>query len=141
MGNNLVVAIYIISVALLAALSAALTSLGVLSLRRAEQDDETVDWLHRRAAEDPVHTGVALGIARSTAMLAVVVSAVALVHAAGPVGAGVFAAASLLLPTFAARALALEGAGSLLRVVRPIVIPVVYLVRPVAILGSKLLGR
>lgn len=141
MGNNLVVAIYIVSVALLAALSAALTSLGVLSLRRAEQDDDTVDWLHRRAAEDPVHTGVALGIARSAAMLAVVVSAVALVHAAGPVGAGVFAAASLLLPTFAARALALEGAGSLLRVVRPIVIPVVYLVRPVAILGSKLLGR
>jgi CBS domain containing-hemolysin-like protein len=91
--------------------------------------------------DDPVHTGVALGIARGAAMLGVVVSAVALVHAAGPVGAGVFAAASLLLPTFAARALALEGAGSLLHVVRPIVIPVVYLLRPIAIVGSKLLGR
>jgi CBS domain containing-hemolysin-like protein len=141
MGSTLVVVIYVASVAFLAALSAALTSLGVLSLRRSEQDDEDGDWLHRRAVDDPVHTGVALGIARAVAMLSVVVSAVALVHAAGPVGAGVFAAASLLLPTFAARALALEGAGSLLRVVRPVVIPVVYLLRPVAILGSKLLGR
>jgi CBS domain containing-hemolysin-like protein len=140
MGSSLIVAIYIISVTFLAALSAALTSLGVLSLRRAE-DDAGGDWLHRRAVEDPVHTGVALGIARAAAMLAVVVSAVAMVHAAGPVGAGVFAAASLLLPTFAARALALEGAGSLLRVVRPIAIPVVYFLRPIAILGSKLLGR
>jgi CBS domain containing-hemolysin-like protein len=141
MGSSLVVAIYIVSVGFLAALSAALTSLGVLSLRRVEQDDTAGDWLHRRAIEDPVHTGVALGIARGAAMLAVVVSAVALVHAAGPVGAGVFAAASLLLPTFAARALALEGASSLLRAVRPVVIPVVYLLRPVAIMGSRLLGR
>lgn len=141
MGSSLVVAIYIVSVGFLAALSAALTSLGVLSLRRADQTDAGGDWLHQRAIEDPVHTGVALGIARGTAMLAVVVSAVALVHAAGPVGAGVFAAASLLLPTFAARALALEGASSLLRVVRPIVIPVVYLMRPIAIVGSRLLGR
>ncbi len=141
MSSNLIVAVYVVSVGFLAALSAALTSLGVLSLRRAEQDDAGGDWLQRRAVEDPVHTGVALGIARGVAMLAVVVSAVALVHPAGPVGAGVFAAASLLLPTFAARALALEGAGSLLRVVRPVVIPVVYLLRPVAILGSKLLGR
>jgi CBS domain containing-hemolysin-like protein len=141
MGSSLIVGIYVASVGFLAALSAALTSLGVLSLRRSEQDDAGLDWLHRRAVEDPVHTGVALGIARGVAMLSVVVSAVALVHAAGPVGAGVFAAASLLLPTFAARALALEGAGSLLRFVRPIVIPVVYLLRPVAVLGSKLLGR
>jgi CBS domain containing-hemolysin-like protein len=141
MGSSLVVAIYIVSVGFLAALSAALTSLGVLSLRRAEQDAGAGDWLHRRAIDDPVHTGVALGIARGAAMLAVVVSAVALVHAAGPVGAGVFAAASLLLPTFAARALALEGASSLLRVVRPVVIPVVYLLRPIAIVGSRLLGR
>jgi putative hemolysin len=141
MNSSLIVGVYIVSVGFLAALSAALTSLGVLSLRRTEQDEAGGDWLHRRAVDDPVHTGVALGIARGVAMLAVVVSAVALVHAAGPVGAGVFAAASLLLPTFAARALALEGAGSLLRVVRPIVIPVVYLLRPVAVLGSKLLGR
>ena len=141
MGNSLVVAFYIVSVGFLAALSAALTSLGVLSLRRVEQDAAAGDWLHRRAIEDPVHTGVALGIARGVAMLAVVVSAVALVHAAGPVGAGVFAAASLLLPTFAARALALEGASSLLRTVRPVVIPVVYLLRPLAIMGSRFLGR
>ncbi len=141
MNSSLIVGVYIVSVGFLAALSAALTSLGVLSLRRTEQDEAGGDWLHRRAVDDPVHTGVALGIARGVAMLAVVVSAVALVHAAGPIGAGVFAAASLLLPTFAARALALEGAGSLLRVVRPIVIPVVYLLRPVAVLGSKLLGR
>jgi len=141
MGNNVIVAFYVVSVGFLAAFSAALTSLGVLSLRRVEQDDAGGDWLQRRAVDDPVHTGVALGIARGAAMLGVVVSAVALVHAAGPIGAGVFAAASLLLPTFAARALALEGAGSLLHVVRPIVIPVVYLLRPIAIVGSKLLGR
>lgn len=141
MGSSLIVGIYIVSVGFLAALSAALTSLGVLSLRPSEQDEAGGDWLLRRAVDDPVHTGVALGIARGFAMLVVVVSAVALVHAAGPVGAGVFAAASLLLPTFAARALALEGAVPLLRVVRPIVIPIVYLLRPLAILGSKLLGR
>ncbi len=141
MGSTVSVAVYIVSVTFLAALSAALTSLGVLSLRRSDQEDGEGDWLLRRAVDDPVHTGVALGIARGIAMLAVVVSAVALVHPAGPIGAGVFAAASLLLPTFAARALALEGADSLLRVVRPVVIPVVYLLRPIAILGSKLLGR
>jgi CBS domain containing-hemolysin-like protein len=141
MGSSWVVAVYVVAVGFLAALSAALTSLGVLSLRRSEQDEENGDWLQRRAVDDAVHTGVALGIARGIAMLAVVVSAVALVHPAGPIGAGVFAAASLLLPTFAARALALEGAGPLLRVVRPIVIPLVYMLRPIAIVGSKLLGR
>jgi CBS domain containing-hemolysin-like protein len=67
MGSSLVVAIYIVSVGFLAALSAALTSLGVLSLRRAEQDAGAGDWLHRRAIDDPVHTGVALGITGSVA--------------------------------------------------------------------------
>jgi len=137
-----IVFFYAASVALLSAYAAALTALGVLSVRGADNEsDRKADWLMARAVDDPVHTGVALGIARATSILMVVVSAEELVHAAGPVGSGVFAAASILLPTFAARALALEGADTLLRVVRPIVIPTVFLLRPAAIAASRLLGR
>jgi len=138
-----IVVFYSLSVAFLAACSAALTSLGVLSVRGSDGNEAegTRDWLVERAVDDPVHTGVALGIARAVAVLLVVVSAEELVHAAGPVGSGVFAAASLLLPAFAARALALEGAETLLRVVRPIVVPTVFLLRPFAVLAVRLLGR
>jgi CBS domain containing-hemolysin-like protein len=133
---------YACSVTFLSAYAAALTSLGVLSVRGSDDDSEDGrDWLVARAVDDPVLTGVALGIARAFSVLLVVVSAVGLVHAAGPVGSGVFAAASVLLPTFAARALALEGADTLLRVVRPIVVPTVFLLRPLASAASRLLGR
>jgi CBS domain containing-hemolysin-like protein len=136
------VASYALAVSFLAAYSAALTSLGVLSVRGSDADsDEEPDWLVGRAIEDPVHTGVALGLARAISILLVIISAEALVHAAGPVSAGVFAAASILLPTFAARALALEGADRLLRVVRPVVVPTVYLMRPLAAVAVRLLGR
>jgi CBS domain containing-hemolysin-like protein len=84
---------------------------------------------------------VALGIARAVAVVLVVISAEELVHAAGPIGSGVFAAASLLLPAFAARALALEGAETLLRVVRPVIVPTVFLLRPLAVGAVQLLGR
>src|SRR5438046_3027708 len=105
-----IVVFYSLSVGFLAACSAALTSLGVLSVRGSDTEAEgaTRDWLIARAVDDPVHTGVALGIARAVALLLVVISAEELVHAAGPIGSGVFAAASVLLPAFAARALALE---------------------------------
>ena len=143
MSFGIVLAIYAVSVVFLSAYCAALTALGVLSVRGPEHDDEDGpgDWLLTRATEDPVHTGVALGLARAASVLLVVVSAVALVHGAGAVGAGVFAAASILLPAFAARALALEGAEALLRVVRPLVIPTVYVLRPAAVAIARLLGR
>jgi CBS domain containing-hemolysin-like protein len=133
---------YSLSVGFLAACSAALTSLGVLSVRGSDAEAEgRRDWLLARAVADPVNIGVALGIARAVSILLVVVSAEQLVHAAGPVGSGVFAAASVLLPEFAARALALEGADTLLRVVRPVIVPTVVLLRPVAVVASKLLGH
>jgi CBS domain containing-hemolysin-like protein len=133
---------YACSVTFLSAYAAALTSLGVLSVRGSDNESEAGrDWLVARAVDDPVNTGVALGIARAFSVLLVIVSAEGLVHAAGPIGSGVFAAASILLPTFAARALALEGADTLLRVVRPIVVPTVFLLRPVASAASRLLGR
>jgi CBS domain containing-hemolysin-like protein len=142
MGSGIAVVLYIASVGLLAAYSAALTALGVLSLRGAEAaEDSEPDWLMARAASDPVTTGIALGMARSFAILLVVVSAVALVHGAGPVGSGIFAAASVLLPAFAARALALEGAATLARIARPIAIPTVYALRPAAVLVCRLLAR
>jgi CBS domain containing-hemolysin-like protein len=133
---------YALSVGFLAACSAALTSLGVLSVRGSDNEAQGKrDWLVARAVDDPVNTGVALGIARAVAVLLVVVSAESLVHAAGPVGSGVFAAASILLPAFAARALALEGAETLLRVVRPVIVPTIFLLRPLAVAASRLLGR
>jgi CBS domain containing-hemolysin-like protein len=142
MDAGLTVILYATSVVFLSAYCAALTALGVLSVRGPEHDDGAgVDWLAARAIGDPVHTGVALGIGRAMAVLLVVVSAVALVHEAGPLGAGVFAAASILLPGFAARALALEGAESLLRAVGFVVIPTVYALRPVAVAATRLLGR
>lgn len=138
-----IVVFYSFSVAFLAACSAALTALGVMSVRGSDNSEQegARDWLVARAVDDPVHTGVALGIARAVALLLVVISAEELVHAAGPVGSGVFAAASVLLPAFAARALALEGAETLLRVVRPIIVPTVFLLRPLAVAAVKLLGR
>ena len=138
-----IVIFYSFSVAFLAACSAALTALGVMSVRGSDNNEQegARDWLVARAVDDPVHTGVALGIARAVAVLLVIISAEELVHAAGPVGSGVFAAASVLLPAFAARALALEGAETLLRVVRPIVVPTVFLLRPFAVLAVRLLGR
>jgi CBS domain containing-hemolysin-like protein len=137
-----IVVFYSMSVGFLAACSAALTALGVLSVRGSDTEPEGArDWLIARAVDDPVHTGVALGIARAVAVLAVIISAEELVHAAGPVGSGVFAAASVLLPAFAARALALEGAETLLRVVRPVIIPTVFLLRPLAVGAVQLLGR
>lgn len=137
-----IVVFYALSVGFLAACSAALTALGVVSVRGSDNEAEGArDWLIARAVDDPVHTGVALGIARAVAVLAVVISAEELVHAAGPVGSGVFAAASVLLPAFAARALALEGAETLLRVVRPVIIPTVFLLRPLAVGAVQLLGR
>jgi CBS domain containing-hemolysin-like protein len=133
---------YSISVGFLAACSAALTSLGVLSVRGSDSEAEgRHDWLVARAVVDPVHTGVALGIARAVAILLVVIAAEKMMHGAGPVGSGVFAAASILLPTFAARALALEGAETLLRVVRPVIVPTVFVLHPVAAAAAKLLGR
>jgi CBS domain containing-hemolysin-like protein len=137
-----IVVFYSLSVGFLAACSAALTSLGVLSVRGSDSEAEgTRDWLVARAADDPVPTGVALGIARAAAVVLVVISAEELVHAAGPIGSGVFAAASVLLPAFAARALALEGAETLLRVVRPVIVPTVFLLRPLAVAAVQLLGR
>jgi CBS domain containing-hemolysin-like protein len=137
-----IVFFYSVSVGFLAACSAALTSLGVLSVRGSDTEVEgRRDWLVARAVDDPVNTGVALGIARALSVLAVIVSAEGLVHGAGPVGSGVFAAASVLLPAFAARALALEGAETLLRVVRPVIVPTVFLLRPVAIAVVRILGR
>lgn len=137
-----IVFFYSASVAFLAACSAALTALGVLSVRGSDNEpDSPRDWLVARAVDDPVHTGVALGIARAVSVLLVVISAEELVHAAGPVGSGVFAAASLLLPAFAARALALEGAETLLRVVRPLIVPTVFVLRPLAVAAVRLLGR
>lgn len=137
-----IVLLYSASVTFLAACSAALTSLGVLSVRGSDNEPEgTRDWLVVRAIDDPVNTGVALGIARAVSVLLVVISAEELVHAAGPVGSGVFAAASILLPAFAARALALEGAETLLRVVRPLIVPTVFLLRPLAMVAVRLLGR
>ena len=137
-----IVLLYSAAVTFLAAYSAALTSLGVLSVRGSENESEGKrDWLIARAVDDPVNTGVALGIARAVSILLVVVSAQELVHAAGPIGSGVFAAASILLPTFAARALALEGAETLLRVVRPVIVPTVFLLRPLAVASTRLLGR
>lgn len=142
MDAGLIVALYAVSVVFLSAYCAALTALGVLSVRGPEHSEETGgDWLTVRATQDPVHTGVALGIGRAVAVLLVVISSVALVHDAGALGSGVFAAASILLPGFAARALALEGAETLLRVVRPVVIPTVYVLRPLATLATRLLAR
>ncbi len=139
---TLAVLLYSFSVGFLAACSAALTALGVLSVRGSDTEAEGKrDWLLARAVADPVNTGVALGIARAISILLVVVSAEQLVHAAGPVGSGVFAAASILLPAFAARALALEGADTLLRVVRPVIVPTVFILRPVAMAASHLLAR
>ncbi|HEX6791046.1 MAG TPA: hemolysin family protein [Candidatus Krumholzibacteria bacterium] len=133
---------YAVSVGFLAACSAALTSLGVLSVRGSDSEAEgRRDWLLERAVADPVNTGVALGIARAMSVLLVIISAEQLVHGAGPVGSGVFAAASILLPAFASRALALEEAETLLRVVRPVIAPTVFLLRPVAMIASRLLGH
>ncbi|HEU4364130.1 MAG TPA: hemolysin family protein [Candidatus Krumholzibacteria bacterium] len=142
MGSGIAVVLYILSVGLLAAYSAALTALGVLSLRGTETaEDSEPDWLMARATDDPVTTGVALGMARSLSILLVVISAIALVHEAGAIGSGVFAAASVLLPAFAARALALEGAARLVRIVQPIAIPTVYALRPAALVVCRLLAR
>ncbi len=142
MDTGFVAAAYVASVALLSAYSTALTALAVQSVRGAEQpDDSEGDWLVRRSLDSPVVTGLSLGMSRAVAMLVVIGSACVLVHDAGALGAGVFAAASVLLPTFAARALALEGAGTLLRLVRPVVVPTVFLMRPAAALAVRLLGR
>jgi CBS domain containing-hemolysin-like protein len=142
MDTGFIGAIYVVSVGLLSAYSAALTALAVQSVRGAEPpDDGEEDWLVRRSLENPVVTGVSLGMARSVSILVVVVAACALVHDAGALGAGVFAAASLLLPVFAARALALEGAATLLRLVRPVMIPTLFIMRPAATVAVRLLGR
>jgi hemolysin (HlyC) family protein len=142
MSTGIIAAAYVFSVLLLSAYSAALNALGLLSLQGLEpSEDGETDWLSRRAADDPVHTGLALGLARAATIVAVAVCAVALVHGAGALGSGVFAAASILLPAFASRALALEGAETLLRVSRPIVVPTVYALRPAAVLARRILGR
>ena len=78
MSSGIAVVVYILSLGLLAAYSAALTALGVLSLHGVESsEDSTPDWLVARATDDPVTTGVALGMARSLSILCVVVSAIA----------------------------------------------------------------
>jgi len=142
MGNGVAVVLYVVSLGLLAAYSAALTALGVISLRGMESaEDSEPDWLVARANDDPVTTGIALGMARSISILLVVVSGITLVHGAGAIGSGVFAAASVLLPAFAARALALEGASTLIRIVQPVAIPTVYLLRPAALLACRVLSR
>ena len=70
-----IVLLYSASVTFLAACSAALTSLGVLSVRGSDNEPEgTRDWLVVRAIDDPVNTGVALGIARAVSVLLVVIS-------------------------------------------------------------------
>ncbi|HEX5132050.1 MAG TPA: hemolysin family protein [Candidatus Krumholzibacteria bacterium] len=142
METGLAVGLYVVSVALLSAYTAALTALSVISLHGIEQSEESKpDWLVARADDEPVNTGLALGMARALASLFVIVSAVALVHEAGAVGAGVFAAASVLLPAFAARALALEGAARLVRIVSPVAVPTVYALRPAARLAARVLSR
>jgi CBS domain containing-hemolysin-like protein len=142
MDSGIAVALYIVSVGLLSAYSAALTALGVLSLHGVEPaEDEQPDWLMARAIDDPVRTGLALGLARALSTLLVVVSAITLVHEAGAVGSGLFAAASVLLPAFAARALALEGATTLVRIVGPVAVPTVYALRPAAQIAHRLLAR
>lgn len=142
MDTGTIVAAYVLSVGLLSAYCAALTALALLSLQGIEAPEEGgADWLIRRAIDDPLHTGLALGIARTAVVVVVAVLAIALVHRAGALGSGVFAVASILLPAFASRALALEGAETLLRIVRPVAVPTVYLLRPLAVVASRILGR
>lgn len=128
--------LYSVSLALLAVYSGAFTALEVLSIARQERDDperEPSDFTDR-LLDHPIDYGVGFALARVLAVLVTAWSAVELgllLFPGSPAMTGVFVAASLLLPVFVGKAIAVRGGEAFIAGTRVLVIPTGYLLRPV----------
>jgi CBS domain containing-hemolysin-like protein len=143
MESNITLIVYFASLVLLTVYSGAFTALEVLSIARQERTDSEAEpsGFTDRLLDDPLHYGIAFGLARSVAVALTAWSSVRLVVAgyfAGPAAvaafAGVFAAASLLVPVFVGKAVAVRGGETFLVSTRLILAPTAALLRPVGAL-------
>jgi putative hemolysin len=149
MGSEIDFIFYVTSTALLTVLSGAANALEVLSLSLSEKqggEDDDDGRFVARLLRDPIHNGIALGISRAAAIALVVIASMQLSSRStlltqNFVVAGLFVVASTLVPVFLAKVIAVQGADRFLGASRPIVVPIVYILRPVAVLVEKLLGR
>jgi len=146
--TNLIV--YVASVLLLTVWSGAFTALEVLTLARHERQPgrEQVARFTDRLLDDPVPYGVGLGIARAAAMVLTVWTAVELGQdrlfagwEGSAVWTGLFVAASLLVPSVVAKALAVHDAGRYLASTRAVMVPTAYLTKPVGDVVGRVIRR
>ncbi len=129
---------YGLSVILLAVYSGAFTALERLSLRGSEADDaEGSGGVFDDVLDDPVQAGLALVLARGACMLGVIATALRLAETGGVTGGGHLVAAavvagSLFVPVQVGAITAHRGPERFLRAFRHVILPTVYLVRPLA---------
>ncbi|MGD8412701.1 MAG: hemolysin family protein [Candidatus Latescibacterota bacterium] len=142
MGAELDFILYILALLLLGVYSGAYVALEILSLSTSERtgEDDDDDAGHSDAVEeDPVRNGIALNIARTLAVIFVVVTSVRLahLHMFGVVGNALwytvaFAFLSIVVPAFVARAVAARNPDRFAAAVRVLTRPVTVILGPVA---------
>ncbi len=128
---------------LLAIYSGAFTALERLSLRGAEPDETGAPHgVFDDVLDDPVEAGLALAVARGACMLGVIVTALRLAETggvAGPghLGSGGIVALSLFVAVQGGALTAHRGAEGYLRTFRRVVLPTVYLLRPISAAAAR----
>jgi CBS domain containing-hemolysin-like protein len=151
MGIELDFALYALSMLLLGIFSGACVALEILSLstsdRFSENEDEDAEYVDR-LMEDPVRNGIALAIARSLAVGFTVVLAVRVgyLHLFGVAErpllyTALFTAASLIVPLFIAKVLAVRGAERFAAATRVITYPAALVLRPAAVVAEGVVRR
>jgi CBS domain containing-hemolysin-like protein len=151
MGIELDFVLYALSMVVLGIFSGACVALEILSLstsdRSSEEEDEDSEYVDR-LLEDPVRNGIALALARTLAVGFTVVMAVRVgqLHFFGAADrsllyTALFAAASLFLPLFIAKVLAVRGAERFAAATRVVTYPAALLLRPVAVTAGGVIRR
>lgn len=148
MGIELDLILFSISIFALGLFSGACTALEILSISRIDRVAENDNGLVVRLLGDPVHTGLAMAIARATAAALTVVFSVQLAHThfffspqRVSLETALFVAASLLVPIGVSRALALRNAERYLARISFIAYAVAFIVKPAAVILGGLLKR
>lgn len=137
-----------ICVLFLGLFSGACTALEILSLGRQEKpsdEDEDANGFTGGLAADPIHGGIALGLARAITFALTIVAAVKVGSELFPEGrtallAG-FVVVSLFVPIFTAKILAVHKADRFLHAVRYVTHPIAYMLHPAAVLTGRLARR
>jgi CBS domain containing-hemolysin-like protein len=148
MGIELDFLLFSISVLVLGLFSGACTALEILSISKLDRTAEHYNRFVVRLLDDPLYTGLAIGIARALAVALTVITSIRLAHdfifehsENGLILTGLFVVVALLVPILISRLLVLQGAERFLAAAGFVAYPVALAIKPVAMLLGGLLKR